>query len=79
MNKNFSLILQGLVAAMNAAPQVIEVIDSAKNLIAALFKAGVINIEQQNSLHDYVDAHAALIASGVIVPSSAWTVEPNPS
>jgi hypothetical protein len=74
-----SLIIQGIVAALNAAPKAIEVINAAKAYISSLFTAGLISAEAQKLLHDYVDAHAALLASGVVIPSSAWAVEPDPA
>ena len=73
------IILQGILAAINAAPKAIEVISSAKQLIDALFAAKVFSLEQQASLKAYVDAHAALLASGIVVPSLAWSVEPDPA
>lgn len=72
------IILQGILAAINAAPQVLEVISSAKQLIDSLVTGKVISTEQQTALRAYVDAHAALLASGITVPSSAWAVEPDP-
>ena len=73
---SIGLILQGILAAIQAAPQVVEVITSAKNFISALAGAKVFTPEQQAALHSWVDAQAAMIASGITPP--AWTVEPDP-
>lgn len=72
------LILQGILAAIQAAPKVAEVVTSAKQLITALFNAGVISKEVQDALHSYVDAHAALVAQGIVIPNQGWSVEPDP-
>ena len=49
-----SLILQGIIAALRAAPQIVEVATEAKNFVAALFTAN----------HLRVKAIAALTQSG---------------
>lgn len=71
------LILAGIQAALAIAPQVEEVVLGAKQLIAGLFKAGVISKDQQDALHAWVDAQAALARLGIVPP--AWTVEPDPA
>lgn len=71
------IIMQGILAAIDAAPGVIEVVEKAKALITALFTAKVINADQQNILHATVDNRAATWLSGLRPPH--WTVEPNPS
>lgn len=71
------IILQGILAAIQAAPQIAAVVEAAKNLITSLFTAKVITAEQQKALHDYVDAHAALAAQGIV--PEWWTVEADPS
>jgi hypothetical protein len=70
------IILAGIQAAIGAAPAVVEVIKSAKDLITSLFTAGLITADQQNALHAWVDAHSALVKAGLTPP--AWTVEPDP-
>lgn len=70
-------IIQGILAAVAAAPQVEAVIAGAKALISALFEAKLITAEQQNALHGYVDTHAKLASVGITPP--AWTVEADPS
>ena len=77
MGAALPLILQGILAAVQAAPQIAEVIKAGKDLISALFTAKVITAEEQQALHDYVDAHAAATALGIVPP--AWQVEPDPS
>lgn len=71
------IILQGVLAAVSAAPQIEAVITSAKNFITSLVEAKIIPAALQGSLHAYVDAHAALAAAGVTPP--AWKVEADPT
>lgn len=72
-----SLILQGILAAIDAAPKVVAIVDAGKNLISALAGNKLLTPEQQNALHAYVDAHAALRAAGITPPG--WAVEPDPA
>jgi hypothetical protein len=69
-------ILEGIKAAITAAPLAIEVVEKAKALISSLFTAKVITAEQQNALHLEVDAYAAMVAAGIV--PLAWQVEPDP-
>ena len=71
------LTIIGLIqAAIQAAPQAIEVINNARATINALFTGKIITAEQQKQLHDHVDklCEAALTLS----TPPAWTVEPDP-
>ncbi len=77
MGASLPLIIQGILAAIQAAPGVIDVVNKAKDFITSLTGAKLITVEQQNALHAYVDAHAALVAAGITPP--AWTVEPDPA
>jgi hypothetical protein len=70
------LIMQGIQAAIKAAPGVIAIVEKGKALIAALFDAKVITKEAQDALHANIDSIAALVAVGIIPP--AWQVEPDP-
>lgn len=70
-------ILQGLQAAIAAAPLAIEIVEKAKALIDSLFTAKLITAAQQNALHLEVDAYAAMAAAGIV--PLAWTVEPDPT
>lgn len=70
------LIVQGIQAAIAAAPGVIAVVEKGKDLISALFTAGKITKEQQDALHARIDADAALAASGIVPPE--FQVEPDP-
>lgn len=72
-----STILQGILAAVSAAPQVAAVIDGAKALISGLVEAKMITTDQQNALHTWVDTQAKLASVGITAP--AWTVEPDPT
>lgn len=70
------LILQGIQAAISAAPGVLEIIAKGKDFINALFGANLITKAQQDALHGSIDAHAALVASGII--PEWWKVQPDP-
>ena len=71
------LVIQGINAALAAAPGAIEVITKAKELITALFTAKAITKEQQDAIHIQVDATAALVSAGIV--PIAWQVEPDPA
>lgn len=77
MPATLTLILQGILAAIQAAPQVAAVIESAKNFITSLVGGKVIPANLQGPLHAWVDNQAALAAAGVVMP--AWQVEPDPA
>lgn len=68
------LAIQGIQAAISLAPDIEQVITSAKNLISGLVTKGVISVDQQNALHAWCDNQAALAKAG-IVPAS-WQVQP---
>lgn len=71
------LIVQGIQAAIQAAPMVVGIVNSAKAYIASLFEAGLISKAQQDAIHAHVDAIAASAASGQTPPE--FTVEADPS
>ncbi len=71
-----SLIIQGIQAAISAAPAIVDVVNSAKTLITSLFEAKVINKAQQDALHLHIDGLAALSAHGIL--PVWWTVEQDP-
>ena len=70
------IILQLIQAVLVAAPQAVELVAKAKDLITALFTAKVITKAQQDAMHLHIDALAALNAAGIIPP--AWQVDPDP-
>ena len=72
-----ALIIQGIQAAIAAAPQIIEVVTAAKNFISSLTSAKAISVQQQNLIHAHIDAYAALVAQGII--PQAWQVQPDPA
>ncbi len=74
--QTIALIMQGLQAAMSAAPQIVEVADAAKTFITSLFTSEQITKAQQDALHAWVDNQAALAAAGI--PPAHWAVEPDP-
>lgn len=71
------LILEGIQAAISAAPGVVDVVEKGKALITSLFTAKLISKEVQDALHAHIDAHAALVAAGIVPPH--WQVDPDPS
>jgi len=70
-------ILQGIQIAINAAPTVASLVNTAKAWFDALFEGGLVTVEQQAALHQYVDGVVALAKSGVIPPH--WQVESDPA
>lgn len=72
-----AILIQGIQAALLAAPGVIDVANKAKALMESLFSAKAITAEQQNAVMAHVDA-VALLASQGIVPKS-WVVQPDPA
>ncbi len=71
-----ALIIQGLQAAISAAPQLKEIYQNARDLINNLFSAKAITIDQQNALHAHIDAIETAFENGQEPP--AWQVEPDP-
>lgn len=72
-----ALSIQGILAALSAAPQAIALFNQAKQWFTELFKAGLITAEQQNFLNAHVDSILALFrALGTIPPE--FTVQPDP-
>lgn len=71
------LVIQGIEAAIAAAPQVIDVAEKGKALIESLFIAGVISVDQQNATKSHVDAVQAAVQAGEVPP--AWTMEADPT
>ena len=69
-------ILSIIEAALAGAPKAIELISQLKSFVSALFTAGLINKAEQDAIHAYVDARAAMAAAG-ITPDH-WKVEPDP-
>lgn len=70
------LIMQGIEAAIAAAPKVIAVAEAGKNLITSLAGAGVITDAKQDALHQRVDLVMDAYNRGE-VPASL-VVEPDP-
>lgn len=72
-----ALVIQGIQAAIAAAPQIEAVVTAGKDYITALFSAGAITADQQNAVHAHVDAVAAAVASGQTPPE--FVVAPDPA
>jgi hypothetical protein len=70
------LIIQGIEAALAAAPGAIEVAMKAKALIEALFTAKAITKAQQDALFARVDSYCQMFAAGIV--PDGWEVRPNP-
>lgn len=71
------LIIQGVQAALAAAPQAIAVAEKAKELIDALFGAKLITAEQQQATKSHIDSIVAMAQAGII--PSHWLVRPDPA
>ncbi len=71
-----ALLIQGIQAAIAAAPQIADVALKAKQFIASLFGAGVISQGTQDKIHAHVDAICAAAIAGQELPE--WTVEADP-
>jgi hypothetical protein len=71
-----ALIVQGLQAAITAAPGVISVAEQAYALIAALFSAQAISAEQQDALKAHIDGVMEAVLNEQTPPH--WQVEPDP-
>jgi hypothetical protein len=71
-----ALIIQGIQAAITAAPQVEALVVSAKDFIASLFKAGLISYDTQNTIHAHIDQVVAMALQGL--EPLDWEVQPDP-
>jgi hypothetical protein len=74
--ETIGLIVQGIQAAIAAAPQVESLAIKAKDFISELFSQGLISKETQDALHAHVDEICAALLAEQAPP--AWTVEPDP-
>lgn len=70
------LVLNGLTAALTAAPQVMELVQKAKDFFTSMAGNGLITDAQQDALHARVDAIVEAAQNGQLPP--AWSVEPDP-
>ena len=70
------LIVQGIEAAIAAAPEIVDLIEKAKAFITSLSDAGLITKATQDALHAHVDARCAAAIAGTVPPE--FTVEPDP-
>lgn len=71
------LIIQGLQAALTAAPQVVALVEHAYGVIAELFKAGLIDQATQNTLRSHVDSVMEELLAGRVPPE--FRVDPDPA
>lgn len=76
MTPLIGLILSAITAAISAAPQTVSVVQAGKDMISALFSAGLIDKPLQDRLFAHVDAHAEAVSNGNIPPG--WEVDPDP-
>ena len=70
------MILGGIQAIIMAAPKVVALVQKAKEMISAMFSAGLITKEIQDKLHAHIDEISRAAIAGEIPP--AWQVEPDP-
>jgi len=71
-----ALIVQGIQAAIKAAPAIEAVAVSARDWIASLFKAGLISAATQDRIFTHVNFVCDAALAGTEDP--AWLVEPDP-
>lgn len=71
-----TLFLNGLMAALSAAPKVAELYVKAKDMVAALFAKDLISKEKQDAQWAYIDAIKAMVDAGIVPPH--FQVEPDP-
>lgn len=69
-------ILAAFQGAISAAPQVLALVQQAKDFFAGLFSAKAITKAQQDALWAAIDAHAQMVKAGIVPPH--WQVEPDP-
>lgn len=72
-----ALIIQGVQAAIQFAPQAEEIAEKGKALITSLFESGAISVATQNAAHAHIDAIQAAVQAGTVPP--AWQVQPDPT
>lgn len=70
------LVLNGLTAALTAAPQITELVVKAKDFFASLAGNGLITAEQQDQVDARIDQIVEAAKQGRL-PAS-WDVEPDP-
>lgn len=70
------LITAAIQATILAAPKVMEAVRAAREWIAGLFQAGVIDAVTQNRLNAWADATGEAWLRGETPP--AWAVEADP-
>jgi hypothetical protein len=71
-----SLIVQGMLMALTAAPQAISVVKQTKALIKTFQKEKIITKEEANQSMDFCNDVQEKSLAGEELPS--WTVEPDP-
>ena len=72
----FLLIVQGIQAAIAAAPEIASIMTAAKDFVSSLFGAGVITAAQQDALHAHIDDLVFALLNGNEPPE--FTIEPDP-
>lgn len=74
---DISLIVSLLQGLISNAPQIYKAAADAVAFVEALFSAKLITADQQNALHDHVDAIILARLKGE--PPPHWQVEPDPA
>lgn len=70
------IVLNGLTAALTAAPQVTALAEKAKDFFKSMTGGGLISSEQQDALDARVDQIVESALLGKLPPQ--WSVEPDP-
>jgi len=76
LNNLLPFILQGIQAALAAAPDAAKIVAEAKALFGAMFSSKLITAAEQNKLNDELDKRAASVLAGQTPP--AWVARPDP-
>lgn len=75
--ETLALLIQGISAAIKAAPMAVALAVKAKDFVASLVHHGIISVEQQDKINAHFDELSAAVESGT--PPPEFTVEANPS
>ena len=69
--------IAAIIALIQAVPSIVSAGGALKDFITSMFTAKLITPDQQNALHQYVDALQALALAG-IKPAN-WQVDSDPT
>lgn len=70
------LIIQGVMAAVAAAPRAVALANSAREFVSQMFQEGLVSKEVQDATFQYCESISAAAKAGIIPPS--FQVQPDP-